>query len=138
MPEARGGRLLADDALDEDAAVYQDAVYRCAREIIGRAAERPVVFALLAGRRRTMTVMAVVVAQHLARPQDLVVDVRIEPSDAEQPGVFFFPEQPRRALHTRHGSVDSRDVQVHVVDVRVPRLRGLVDANDASTYRALL
>jgi CRISPR-associated protein (TIGR02584 family) len=133
------GSVVADDEDDTDARIYQDAVVLAARQALDRAGDLPVVFALLGGRRRTMTVMASVAAQYFARPHDLLMDLRITPQSAMKPGAFFFPEQRARMFRAADGSVlDVREVAVWAVEVRVPRLAGLLRGEIPSGYNSLL
>lgn len=134
------GSAVNDELSEDDAKAYQDQVLEVAKEAIARAGERPVVFALLAGRRRTMTVMASMVAQFLARPQDRLMDLRIEPRGADVPGCFFFPDQKdARAFEVNGELLLPSDVDVSLVDVRVPRLRALLfSEREPRSYRELL
>lgn len=139
LPVVQGGDGLtvADEDTAEAALAYQEAVLRIARQALRTAGDRRVVFALIAGRRRTMTVTATVVAQLLARRQDVVVDLRIRPEEAGSPVGFFFPTQ-REARFGARGLVAS-EVEVELVEVRLPRL-GALDPNlgNASSYAALV
>lgn len=133
------GSVVADDEEDADARIYQDTVVLAARKMLDRAGDRPIVFALLGGRRRTMTVMASVAAQYFARPHDRVMDLRVTPQNAMEPGAFFFPEQRERMFRTAKGSVlDAREVSVRALDVRVPRLASLLRGEIPSGYATLL
>ncbi len=134
------GTVVKDELSGADAEAYQDKVVDVAKEAIESAGDRPVVFALLAGRRRTMTVMASIVAQFFARSEDRVMDLRIEPRGADVPNCFFFPEQ----RDTRAFEVDGEyrlpsEVQVSLVDVQVPRLHALLFSGEKpSGYQDLL
>jgi CRISPR-associated protein (TIGR02584 family) len=134
------GTPVKDELSDGDAEAYQDKVVEIAKEAITRAGERSVVFALLAGRRRTMTVMASMVAQFFARPCDRLMDLRVEPRGADVPGCFFFPEQrDGRAFEVNGNFVLPSDVEVSLVDVRFPRLRTLLfSEEEPQSYRELL
>jgi CRISPR-associated protein (TIGR02584 family) len=134
------GTPVKDELSGGDAETYQDKAVEIAKEAITRAGERPVVFALLAGRRRTMTVMASMVAQFFARPCDRLMDLRIEPRGADVPGCFFFPEQPDgRAFEVNGNLVLPSDVEVSLVDVQFPRLRTLLfSEEEPQSYQTLL
>lgn len=135
------GELLPSDEDPENASIYSESAWSAARRAIAHAGENPVIFALVAGRRRTMHVAATVLFQLLARPQDRLVDVRVSERWAETAGVFYFPEQNGTQRDRRGGLADSHDpasVEVVLVDVQVPRLRGLLRERDLMTYAAAL
>jgi hypothetical protein len=99
------------------------------------------VFALVGGRRRTLTVDLALAFQLLARPQDRLVDLRFDPKDAEHPAArFYFPEQatPARVLAPGGGLLAAADVRVQVVDVAVPRLRRLLCDEALETFAGAL
>jgi len=99
-----------------------------------------VVFALAGGRRRTSTAVDTVVAQLLARPHDLVLDVRVGDLRVEGARVpFSFPEQTEQRLALPGGDVvTAREVAVVLVDVQVPRLRRLLGDRALDTYEHAL
>jgi CRISPR-associated protein (TIGR02584 family) len=135
------GELLPDDESPDDAARYSEAAWRGARRAIELAGDDPVVFALVAGHRRTQHVAATVLFQLLARPQDRLVDVRLSERWAYAPGAFYFPEQASRGprLARSHApNCDPADVDVHLVDVQAPRLRGLLRQRDLMTHASAL
>jgi len=92
------------------------------------------VFGLVAGRRRTMTALATVTAELLAREGDLCLDVRVSDARAEGGSGFFFPEQTGNAILTPRGMIQASEVAVHLVDVALPRLRALLREEDLATY----
>lgn len=122
------GELLPSDEAPENAAIYNETAWSAARRAIAEAGADPVIFALVAGRRRTMHVAATVLFQLLARPQDRLVDVRVTERWAEVAGAFYFPEHD-----AKQPSFD-----VILVDVQVPRLRSLLRERDLLTYAAAL
>ncbi len=132
------GALLDDDDHPEAASAYNAAVWSAARHAVALAGPRPVVFGVLGGRRRTLTVMASTVAQLLARPGDLCLDVRVSRRAAEGGSGFFFPEQRRQRIPTRRGELVAREVEVKLVDLQLPRLGGLLTEADLSTWQAAL
>jgi hypothetical protein len=139
VPERGRGRPLEDDDDAEGQRLFGDAALREARACLHDAGDLPVVFALVGGRRRTLTVLTTLVAQYLARPGDHVVDLRFEPRDAETPGRFFFPEQrDQRALASKGGAVRPQDVTVRAIDVALPRLRAFTTSVPARTFEELL
>jgi len=88
-----------------------------------------VVVALSAGRWRGSTAHTAAVFQLLARPQDALVDVRVD-RVAEGGSGFFFPQQRKQELvgvaaMAGRGFL-ARDVQIHLEPQRTPRLRVLL------------
>jgi CRISPR-associated protein (TIGR02584 family) len=133
------GTAIGEELLDTDGDLYQRAIAEAAAKAISCARERGVVFALIAGRRRSMTVMASVIAQFLARPRDLVMDLHIDPRGADIPNQFFFPEQgDQELLQLGADSLHPRDVVVRAVPVGVPRLEAFFRGTSLSTHPDLL
>lgn len=133
------GALLYDDASPEAAERYRDAVWNAALQATHEAGERPVFFGLCGGRRRTLTAMATTAYQWLARAGDVCVDVRVTDRRAEGGSGFFFPEQPWQLLVSRRGETFlAREVGVQVVEVALPRLRGLVPPKHLTSYASAL
>ncbi|MDB4993027.1 MAG: CRISPR-associated protein [Myxococcaceae bacterium] len=132
------GELLDDDLAFEAAAAYARHVWEAARAALALAGDRPVVFALAAGRRRTMTALATVSAELLARPGDLCLDVRVSDPRVEGGTGFFFPEQLGQMILTPRGLVRAADVEVRLVDVALPRLASLLQKEDLTTYASAL
>ncbi len=135
------GTELEEAAEPGAALLFQDRIWQVARSL--QESETPIVFALVGGRRRTLAVDMSTGFQLLARPQDLLVDLRLRPKYADEPGSgFFFPQQ-RTVARVRADYGGSRflaapEVHVEVVDVRVPRLRkALPDAALVSFATAL-
>ena len=125
------GAPVEDDVDPEAAAALMATLWEAARALQQDPA--PVVFALLSGRRRTLVADVVVAFQLLARPQDRLVEVRVNPRDAVDPLTrFYFPAQESEArvpVAPAHGSdatCGAEAVTVTLVDVRVPRLRHLL------------
>ena len=130
---------IADDEDPAFADLYSAAIWQAARDATLHAGHGVVVFGLTAGRRRTMTAMSTMAFQLLARPQDICLDVRVTDKRAEGGSGFFFPEQRQQALASKSGEVfEARDVGVHLVDVQLPRLRGLLSDEALATYASAL
>lgn len=127
---------MSDDELSPaDADAWNEARWANATAALRAAGDRPVVFALAGGRQRTSASLTTVMYQLLARPQDRLVDVRVGDRRVEGARAgFFFPEQARQLLQSDGESFLARDVPVHLVDVRVPRLRRLLNGSDMSTW----
>lgn len=135
---ASSGELIGDDADPESFRDYSEALWTAARIVTESAGDRPVVFGLIAGRRRTMTALASSVYQLLARPIDRLVDVRVSDSRVEGGTGFFFPEQPGRRVQSKQGNelVDASAVDIMLVDVPVPRLRAFVPSDALASFEA--
>jgi CRISPR-associated protein (TIGR02584 family) len=135
-PALRDGSLVEDDTDPQDAVAYVDAAWRAARAL--QQDPEPVLFALVGGRRRTLTADMVVVFQLLARPQDRLVELRLSPREAGDPLTgFYFPEQLTTARVQRYDAPEptgASRVQVQLVDVRVPRLRRLLPVSALGRY----
>jgi CRISPR-associated protein (TIGR02584 family) len=132
------GSPLADDEDPDHADAYQAAVWNAAVAARQAAGDRPVVFALAAGRRRTMVAMLTMAYQMLARPQDVCLDVRVDDPRAEGGSGFFFPEQTPALVVGPRGELDAREVEVRLVPVSLPRLRGLLRDGDMTTAQKAL
>src|SRR5690606_27881582 len=77
--------------------------------------------------------------QWLARGGDHCLDVRVTDRRAEGGSGFFFPEQPWQALHSRRGEPFlAAQVGIRVVEVALPRLRGLVPPAHRVSYASAL
>ena len=134
LVDAGDGVVLDDDNPDH-ADRYNDAIWNVARAALEHAADDDVVFGLCAGRRRTMTAMTSMAFQLLARLQDRCLDVRIDDRRAEGGSGFYFPEQPRQDLVSRDGEgFVAADVGIVVVDVQLPKLRGLLTTVALGSY----
>lgn len=124
-----------DEIAPGDADTWNDSRWQHATAAIRAAGETPVVFALAAGRRRTSAAITTVMFQLLARQRDRLVDVRIGDRRVEGARAgFYFPEQPRQALHVEGDAVAARSVAVHLVELRVPRLRRLLAGKALATW----
>jgi len=140
VPVGAEGAPLEDDADERDAEAFYDAALAEARAAIVEAGDKPVVFALIGGSRRTLTVATTLIAQYLARPQDHLVDVRYAPKHAaDLAGRFFFPTQPDQTPLRlgRSQQVRPAEVVVDAVDVPIPRIGGLL-ADHVGSYRGML
>lgn len=136
----REGHALDDELSTSHASAWNEARWRNALDALRAAGDAPVVFALAGGRRRTSTAVDTVIAQLLARPQDLVLDVRVGDLRVEGARVpFSFPEQTEQRLSLPGGDlVIAREVAVVLVDVQVPRLRRLLGDRALDTYEHAL
>lgn len=129
------GAVLDDDWEPPHTLAWNEARWRTARAALDAAGDDPVAFALLGGRRRSMSALDAVVFQLLARPQDRLLDVRVSDARVEGGSGFFFPEQRDPRVRTRGGAtVDARSVAVRLVDLPVPKLRRLLGERVPVTY----
>lgn len=131
------GVPLEDDRDLDDHLLFAGALWQRARELTS--GPLPVVFALVGGRRRTLTVDMATTFQLLARPQDRLVDLRLTPKYADDPGTgFAFPAQTSAcAVPPRYGqppSLGAGDVRVDLVDLLVPRLRQALSDEDRADF----
>jgi CRISPR-associated protein (TIGR02584 family) len=84
-----------------DAAAYRHTLWDAARTCLAAAGSRPVVFLLAGGRLRTTTAYMTTLFELLARPDDRLLDVRVDDRRVEGGTGFFFPEQPQRWITPR-------------------------------------
>lgn len=130
------GSPLQDDTKEEDAQRFVELIWTTAKEAQDQAGSLPVIFGLLGGRRRTLTVDITLVFQLLARPQDQLFDIRPVPKEVSGPGSgFFFPtqSQPTFVYDTHDTRYSPQQIQLDLVSVRVPRLRPLLN-NPPDTF----
>ena len=133
---APDGSTLEDDASSEHSAWYQESLWSLVRQVQA-AQPLPVVFGLVGGRRRTLAVDTAAVFQLLARPQDRLVDLRLDPKYADDPtSGFFFPDQqsPCGVVDLRGVAYSASEVNVGLVEPRVPRLRRLLRERDLASF----
>ena len=137
----RGGEPLEDDVHVDDHLLFAGTVWELARKLTrGRL---PVVFALVGGRRRTLTVDMATTFQLLARSQDRLVDLRLHPKYADDPGTgFAFPAQTSPcgvpAGYGQGPVLAAADVKVDLIDLLVPRLGQALSEDDKRTFQTAL
>jgi CRISPR-associated protein (TIGR02584 family) len=128
------GEILDDDLDPTHAGAYLQALWRASRSAVALAGERRVVFGLVGGNRRTLTASTAAFFQLLARPKDLLLDVRVgDPRVEGEPG-FFFPEQEQQIIRRGGATIVAKNVPVHLLDVAVPRLAGLIGEESLATF----
>lgn len=131
------GEPLEDDLDPAAGLAFAELLWQAARSLQS-GTDLPVVFALLGGRRRSLTVELALAFQLLARPQDLLLDLRYRPKDAERPTTrFFFPDQltPARVPSGRGGPcLEAHQVELGLVDVPAPRLRLLLSDESLASF----
>jgi CRISPR-associated protein (TIGR02584 family) len=134
--QAADGTTLEDDAAPEHAARYVESLWSLVRQVQA-AQPLPVIFGLVGGRRRTLAVDTAAVFQLLARPQDRLVDLRLDPKYADDPASgFFFPDQhgPCEVVDLQGRVYGAADVGVSLVEPRIPRLRRLLRQQDLVSF----
>jgi CRISPR-associated protein (TIGR02584 family) len=119
------GQALEEDAALEDHLAFARTVWARARAL-GEGG-LPVIYGLVGGRRRTLTVDLATTFQLLARPEDRLVDLRLHPKYADDPRTgFAFPGQESEArVPAALGAeelLSAAEVRVELVEVLVPRL----------------
>ena len=135
---APSGRRISSAEEAQYVDQHRDAVWTSAVSCVGSAAQRPVAFLLAGGRLRTTTAYAATVFQLLARDQDLLLDVRVSDRRVEGGSGFFFPEQKYQSLSIQGELVVAGEVDVHLVEVPVPRLRRLVPQEALASFEGAL
>ena len=133
-------QIVEDDVDFDHQALFMESLWSVVRQTQEESTE-PVIFSLVGGRRRTLTVDMATAFQLLARPEDRLVDVRLDPKYADDPSTaFYFPQQRNPcAVRDRSGDlVPASEIQVLPVDVRVPRLRHLLVQDDLKTFTGAL
>ena len=133
---APDGATLEDDATPEHAGWWVESLWGLVRQVLTDQ-PLPVVFGLVGGRRRTLAVDTAAVFQLLGRPQDRLVDLRLEPKYADDPSSgFFFPEQTSgcEVVDLRDRVYAADEVAVQLVEPRLPRLRRLLREQDLASF----
>ena len=136
-------QLPAHETSDEVVHAMPEVFWTAATEALAEAGpEECVVFGLTGGRRRASHAAVTSVFQFLARPQDLLFDVRVSHRQAEGGSGFFFPEQRRQQLvgELRGERVPflAKDVAVRLDQVEVPRLRAFLTVTPPPTFAEAL
>lgn len=132
-----GGLIECDDGPDEAQAI-RETLWCAAKDAVARAQDRPVVFALLPGARRTTTALLTAFFQLLARPEDLLLDVRVRDPRVGLDVPFYFPEQPQRYLRRGHSKIDATRVGVELIELELPRLSGVLEGSPLTSYESAL
>ena len=128
------GQIVEDDLSFGEASCFRDTLWRTAQDAIARAGERPLVFGLTEGSRRTTCALLTSFFQLLAREQDLLIDVRVTDPRVDGDVPFFFPEQREREIHHEFSVIDVRRVEVALVELDLPRLAGVIGGEVLTTY----
>lgn len=131
------GEPMVDDAAPGAQLHFTNAIWQIARRL--SMGELPVIYALVGGSRRTLTVQVSTTFQLLGRPTDRLVDLRLTPKQASDPMTgFFFPQQQSPATiemdRPEPVRLGAQDIQVDLVDVSVPRLGKALLPSDLDTF----
>ncbi len=99
-------------------------------------------YAVVGGGRRTMSVYLAMALQILARSQDRLFHLVVDPWEVETGSDFYFPPPENRKIITTSGrAYDSREVKVELVEIPFIRLRNRLPIPArpvATSYRTLL
>ncbi len=130
------GERIEDDVSTDEARAWMQARWRNYRAAIDLAGPDPVVFAIASNRQRTVLTTSMFTL--LARQQDACIDVRVsEPRVEGAKAGFYFPDQTEPCAD-EDGLIDPTSVEVYLVELRLPRLRRLLQASQLETYDAAL
>ncbi len=131
------GSYAQDEAIESHAQAYLSTLWEACQAAVDEAGERRVIFGLLGVRRRSMSAALSAFFQMLARPDDLLLDVRLSDRRAEIGGDFFFPAQtdpvPYRDLF-----VDPKTVDINLVEIDLVKLGGLLGKDALGSYSAAI
>lgn len=101
---------------------YLDLILKCVWEIT--ADDNTCLHAVVAGGRRTLSVYLAMVMQMLARKDDRLYHLVVDPWEVETQSDFYYPTRESFTMVTYGGSAfDARDVFVELVEIPFIRLR---------------
>jgi hypothetical protein len=135
--ELDDGTRAERDLTPAESAAWMRARWANVQRAVAAAGADPVVFAIAANRERSVLTTAMYTL--LARPGDLCLDVRV--SDPRVEGAkagFFFPTQPEPCVTADGTVIDPASVAVTLVQLELPRLRGMLGLEVPATYDAAL
>ena len=122
-----GDDEIADIANSRQSQAYLDLIMRTVMEMTAH--KEVCLHSVVAGGRRTMSVYLAMVMQLLARPQDHMYHLFVEPWEAETNSDFYFPTRDSKPMTTFNGhAFDAKDVHVDLVEIPFLRLRPRVPA----------
>jgi CRISPR-associated protein (TIGR02584 family) len=117
-----GGRAITDIRNSRQSQIYLDLIMATVSEMTANAAVT--LHGAVAGGRRTMSVYLAMVMQLLARRQDRLYQLLVDPWEAETNSAFFFPTRDSHPMTTYNGSpFDAKDVAVDLIEIPYLRLR---------------
>jgi CRISPR-associated protein Csx14 len=121
------GEEIPDIANSRQSQAYLDLIIATVMEMT--ADKEICLHTVVAGGRRTLSVYLAMVMQLLARPQDRMYHLFVEPWEAEVNSDFYFPTRQSNPMTTYDGSAfDAKDVRVDLVEIPFLRLRPRVPA----------
>lgn len=122
-----GDDEIADIANSRQSQAYLDLIMGSVMEMTSH--KEVCLYTVVAGGRRTMSVYLAMVMQLLARPQDRMYHLFVEPWEAETNSDFYFPTRNTKPMTTYDGrAFDAKDVRVDLVEIPFLRLRSRVPA----------
>ncbi|MBI4816527.1 MAG: hypothetical protein HY791_09715 [Deltaproteobacteria bacterium] len=127
------GSWVADESQAPQARAFIDTLWSAATTAIRRAGARPIVFALVSGRRRTVPALVAACFQMLARRDDTLLDVRLSDRRVEGYGDLFFPEQDEPVV-LGATTIDPQSVSVSIVELELPHLAGLLGPSGLESF----
>ncbi len=127
------GEEIADIANSRQSQAYLDLIMATVMEITAH--KEVCLHTVVAGGRRTMSVYLAMVMQLLARPQDRMYHLFVEPWEAETNSGFYFPTAKSHPMTTYEGmAFDAKTVLVELVEVPFLRLRPRVPAEVLASF----
>lgn len=122
-----GDEEIADIANSRQSQAYLNLIMGTVMEMTSH--KEVCLHTVVAGGRRTMSVYLAMVMQLLARPQDRMYHLFVEPWEAETNSDFYFPTRHSKPMITYDGrAFDAKDVRVDLVEIPFLRLRPRVPA----------
>lgn len=119
------GHEITDIRNSRQSQIYLDLIMETVSEITAR--ENVTLHGSVAGGRRTMSVYLAMVMQLLARRQDRMYQLLVDPWEAETNSDFFFPTRASHLMTTYIGNpFDAKDVTVDLIEIPYLRLRSRV------------
>lgn len=134
VPRRADGSELDDLRRPEDHVVLADLLFALLRELTADPASA--VHVSLAGGRKTMSFLAGYALSLVARPQDVLSHVLVDPLFEGHPEFFWPPAHPARLLGQRGGPpLDTSRARVELIEVPFVRLRDELPPDLLATSR---
>lgn len=133
------GEEIPDITNSQRSQSYLDLIMATAAEMTSQ--EKVRLHCVVAGGRRTMSVHLAMVMQLLARPQDRMYHLLVDPWEVETNSDFYFPVRQSLPMKTYDGvAFDAKDVLVELVEIPFLKLRHRVPGEllTSSNYRDIL
>ena len=129
-------RFHVIEASEDEPAAFNRTLWDVTRDAVRAAGNDPLVFGLIGGTRRSVIALETAYFQLLARPQDLLVDVRASDPRVAESSQFLFPEQAERVVVRGGATIIARAVEIVLTDLEIPRLGALVADPSLGTYES--